>query len=189
MDRETGFRDILNMKDKRAGNMRKGSIILIGMPGSGKSTIGVLLAKALCMRFVDSDLVIQNHARMPLQRIIETRGTDGFAEEESKALLSIHGKNQVIATGGSAIFHETAMEYLKANGTIVYLCPPYAEIEKRLWNIATRGIVLKPGQTLRDVYSERKPYYEKYADITIYTGKLPPARVVQKVIQALGERR
>lgn len=168
--------------------MKKRFVVLIGMPGSGKSTIGVLLAKALCMRFIDSDLVIQNHARMSLQRIIETRGIDGFAEYESKALLSIHGNNQIIATGGSAIFHETAMDYLKKNGAIVYLCPPYAEIEKRLWNIATRGIVLKPGQTLRDIYDERKPYYEKYADITIYTGKLPAARVVQKVIQALGER-
>ena len=167
--------------------MKKRSIVLIGMPGSGKSTIGVLLAKALCMRFVDSDLVIQSHARMPLQRIIETRGIDGFAEYESKALLSIHGNNQVIATGGSAIFHETAMDYLKENGTIVYLCKQKEEKEKRLWNIATRGIVLKPGQTLRDVYAERKPYYEKYADITIYTGKLPSARVVQKVIQALKE--
>ena len=169
--------------------MSKKSIILIGMPGSGKSTIGVLLAKAVCMNFLDSDLLIQRREKMPLQQIINRRGNEYFADCEERAILSIRQSGQIIATGGSAVLHPVAMEHLKSLGKIVYLDVTFPEIKRRLWNLKTRGIVLAPGQTLEDLFNERKPYYEKYADVTIHAGRQKAEHVVQMVVDQAGLNR
>ncbi|MCT4545023.1 MAG: shikimate kinase [Vallitalea sp.] len=143
------------------------NIILIGMPGAGKSTVGVVLAKTLGLTFIDSDLVIQNRENRLLQEIIDDVGMEKFLDVEKEAVLSIHETKAVIATGGSVIFRQEAMEYLKENGKIVYLNVSYEEIERRINNITTRGIAKRKGHTLRDVYEERIKLYEKYADISI----------------------
>lgn len=151
---------------------KKSNIVMIGMPASGKSTIGVLLAKRLGYSFVDVDLVIQEQQGKLLKEIIAERGLTGFmaVEEETNAGLSV--KKSVIAPGGSVIYGPKAMEHLKEIGTVVYLKIGYEDLEKRLGNLKDRGVVLKDGMTLRDLYNERVPYYERYADVTVdETGK------------------
>ena len=143
------------------------NIILIGMPGAGKSTLGVLLAKAMGKLFVDTDIIIQQKTKRLLQDIIDNDGTQEFLRLEEEILLTVCEKNTVIATGGSAVYSEKAMEHFKKNGKIVYLHVDFDEIVKRVTNITTRGIVLKNGKTLADAYEERKPLYDKYADIVI----------------------
>ena len=143
------------------------NIVLIGMPGAGKSTLGVLLAKALGMDFVDTDIIIQQHSGRLLQEIIEKDGVEKFIEIEGAAIADLEADNCIIATGGSAVYSESAMKALKEKGRIVYLHVPYAEIEKRLGNITTRGIAIKKGRSLRDIYGERVPLYMKYSDLTI----------------------
>lgn len=143
------------------------NLILIGMPGAGKSTIGVLLAKTLGMNFIDTDLIIQQHRGRLLQDIIDTEGTDAFLAIEEDELSSLRLERSVIATGGSAVYSAKAMAALKAGGKTIYLSLPYSEVEKRITNITTRGIVLRAGSSLRDAYFERIPLYEKYADITV----------------------
>lgn len=143
------------------------NIILIGMPGAGKSTLGVLLAKSLGMDFVDSDIIIQQREKRLLQDIINTDGIEKFMQIEEDVLSSLDFSNTIIATGGSAVYSEKAMKHLKENGTVVYLHVDCSEIEKRVTNITTRGIVLKNGRTLADAYEERKPLYDKFADITV----------------------
>ena len=142
------------------------NFILIGMPGSGKSTVGVILAKMLSFDFIDSDLVIQKRAGMPLQQIINTKGNDYFSKLENDVNASLDVENTVIATGGSAIFCEGAMEHFRKIGKILYIKITCDEMQKRITNPTSRGIVLKDGQTLADMYKQRTPYYEKYADIT-----------------------
>jgi shikimate kinase len=166
--------------------MSRKSIILIGMPGCGKSTIGVLLAKAVCMGFMDTDLLIQDREKMPLQQLINRRGNGYFAECENQAVLSIRQRSMVIATGGSVVLHPAAMEHLRSLGRIVYLDVAYPEIKRRLWNLKTRGIVLEHGQTLEDLYLQRKPYYEKYADFVIRAGRMKTEKVVQMIVDQLG---
>ena len=143
------------------------NIILIGMPGAGKSTLGVLLAKAMGKLFVDTDIIIQQKTKRLLQDIIDNDGTDAFLKLEEDILLTVNETNTVIATGGSAVYSEKAMEHFKKSGKIVYLHVDFAEIEKRVTNITTRGIVLKNGKSLADAFDERKPLYDKYADIVI----------------------
>ncbi len=145
----------------------KSNIVLIGMPGAGKSTVGVLLAKALNYDFVDADLIIQTRNNKKLYEIIEEKGIDEFLNIENNTIASINVNKSVIATGGSAIFGEAAMNHMKENGIVVYLKLSCNEICKRLCNIKTRGVVMKKGKTILDVYTERIPLYEKYADITI----------------------
>lgn len=137
------------------------------MPGAGKSTVGVVLAKRLGYRFIDSDLVIQEKKGMLLHQIIEEKGIDGFLKVENDINASIRVEHSVIATGGSVIYGAEAMRHLKSIGKVVYLKLSYEEIGSRLGDLNERGVVLKEGQTLLDLYKERTPYYEKYADITI----------------------
>lgn len=147
--------------------MKKNNVVLIGMPGCGKSTIGVLLAKNLAYSFLDSDLLIQEEEGRKLQEIINTEGIEYFNALENRVNASIEAERAVIATGGSAVYGKEAMEHLSHIGTVVYLKIPYEELENRISNFETRGIVLKEGQTFRELYLERTPLYEQYAHLTI----------------------
>ena len=151
-------------------NFRKNpmkNIVLIGMPGAGKSTMGVILAKTLGRSFIDTDIVAQETTGRLLQEMIDEEGTDAFLHTEEKTILSLHCHHAVIATGGSVVFSEKAMEHLKKDGVVLYLKISFEEMERRLRNITTRGIVLAAGQSLHEMYTQRVPLYEKYADITI----------------------
>ena len=148
-------------------NMDKKNIILIGMPGVGKSSVGVVLAKILGYRFVDSDLVIQEQEGKLLCELIEERGTEGFLEVENRVNASLNCEKCIIATGGSAVYGTEAMEHFKEIGIVLYLRADYESINERLGNLKGRGVVLKDGQTLMDLYNERTPLYEKYADIIV----------------------
>lgn len=141
------------------------NIVLIGMPGCGKSTVGVLLAKALGMDFIDTDVVFQAKEGRKLQSIIDEIGIDAFLQREEEAILGFSCDKTVIATGGSVVYGKKAMKHLHEKGTVVYISLPYAEIERRLSNLATRGVTLREGQTLYDLYQERIPLYEAEADI------------------------
>lgn len=141
------------------------NIVLIGMPGCGKSTVGVLLAKALGMRFLDTDVVFQAQQGRKLQEMINEIGIDAFLQMEESCVCGIECDHTVIATGGSVVYGKKAMRHLHNNGLIVYIRLPYQEIEKRLSNLATRGVTLRAGQTLRDLYDERIPLYEAEADV------------------------
>lgn len=144
--------------------MSRNNIVLIGMPGCGKSTLGVLLAKLLCKDFADVDLLIQKRIGMSLQQYIDEKGVDAFLKAEADALEAIDVTNTVIATGGSAPLTARGAARLKALGKVVYLCLPYAEIEQRVTNLATRGIAMQKGETLQDVYNARCPIYHDLAD-------------------------
>jgi shikimate kinase len=143
------------------------NIVLIGMPGVGKSTIGVVLAKNLGIAFIDSDLVIQETKNKKLHELIEELGLDGFLEIEGRINASINPKAAVIATGGSVVYCENAMKHFNEIATICYLKLSYKSIEERLGDLQERGVVLKEGQTLRSLYDERVPLYEKYANMTV----------------------
>ena len=147
--------------------MRKDNIVLIGMPASGKSTAGVILAKVLGKKFIDTDLVIQEREKALLADIIKDKGVAGFMKIEEEAILSVDVKNTVIATGGSAVYGEKAMEHLKENGTVVYLKVEKDELFKRLTDIKERGVVLREGENIEEMYDSRIVLYEKYADIII----------------------
>ncbi len=150
--------------------MEKDNIILIGMPGCGKSTIGIVLAKMLCMDFCDVDLLIQKRAGTSLQKYIDTYGVDNFLEFEGKTVCELNCKNTVIATGGSAVLTESGAEHLRALGTLVYLQLPLEDIKKRIKNLGDRGVAMRMGEDLNDVYNYRTPIYEKLADICIDVG-------------------
>lgn len=143
------------------------NIVLIGMPGVGKSTVGVILAKQLGLQFVDADLLIQQQEGRLLHEIITQEGVDGFLAIENRVNASIDARGAVISTGGSVVYGREAMEHLKRTGTVVYLKLPYHELERRLRNLKDRGVVLRGDQTLRDLYEERTPLYERYADLVI----------------------
>ena len=140
---------------------------MIGMPGSGKSTVGVLLAKAMGCLFTDVDLLISHRAKKPLQRILDEDGLEAFLALEEEVGSRLRAENTVIATGGSMVISDKAMRHLKTLGTVVYIDVPFEEIERRVTNIKTRGIVFHPNETLADVYRERKPLYERWADLTV----------------------
>lgn len=157
------------------------NIILIGMPGAGKSTVGVVLAKRLGYTFVDSDLVIQERHGKLLHELISAHGIEGFWKIENDVNASLQYEKAVIATGGSAIYGAEAMEHLRSIGTVVYLQLPFEEIEERLGDLNARGVTLQPGQTLRDLYAERVPLYEKYAHRTIDCSGKTLRDVVQEI--------
>ncbi|MGA2162530.1 MAG: shikimate kinase [Methanoregula sp.] len=161
------------------------NIILIGMPGAGKSTVGVILAKTLGMTFVDTDIAIQEHAGRLLQEIIDTEGPDAFLLAEEETIISLSCRNCVIATGGSVVFSQKAMDKLKKEGVVVYLKISCDEMVRRLKNITTRGIVLFKGESLLDMYRERVPLYERYADITIDCEDEDFEEVVGKVMEGI----
>lgn len=143
------------------------NITLIGMPASGKSMVGVLLAKRLGYSFVDVDILIQEKEKRLLKEIIAREGLDGFLEVENRVNAQLMAERSVIAPGGSVIYGKEAMEHLKEISTVVYLKLSYEEVKKRLGNLTDRGVAVKEGMTLQDLYHERIPYYERYADITI----------------------
>ncbi|WNY27286.1 shikimate kinase [Methanolapillus ohkumae] len=161
------------------------NIVLIGMPGAGKSTTGVLLAKTLCMSFLDTDLIIQEKTGMFLQDLVDRLGFSGFTNLEEEILLDIEPKNAVISTGGSVIYSEKAMKRLKKIGTIIYFDVSFPEIVHRIQNISTRGIALHDGQTLKDLYEERRPLYEKYADLTFSGDKKTVEEMVEEIAMKL----
>ena len=143
------------------------NIVLIGMPASGKSTVGVILAKVLGMNFVDTDLVIQNREEALLYEIIESKGVEGFLKCEEEAVLSLDTDNSIIATGGSVVYSEKGMKHLSENGKVVYLKVGKDELFSRLKNINERGVVLRDGESLEEMYDERSVLYEKYAVVEI----------------------
>jgi len=146
----------------------KSNMILIGMPGVGKSSIGVVLAKKLGKSFIDSDIVIQQETGSTLQELISQYGAAGFLDIEDRINAALDAENCVIATGGSVVFGRSAMEHFKSIGTVVYLAIGYDDLIGRLGDLDERGVVHKEGQTLKDIYDERSRLYEKYADVTVW---------------------
>lgn len=161
------------------------NIVLIGMPASGKSTIGVILAKELKYRFTDTDLIIQEKNDKTLIEIIESSGLESFLNIEDEILATLHCSKNIIATGGSAVYGNNAMTNLKNEGIIIYLRLRYEVIKSRLNNIETRGVAMKSDQSLLDLYNERIPLYEKWADITIDADGLTTEQTVQTIIAEL----
>ena len=160
------------------------NVILIGMPGVGKSTIGVVLAKNMGYRFLDSDLFIQETEGKLLHELIEENGTEGFLAIEDRINASIETEKAVIATGGSAVYGTKAMVHFKEMGTVVYLYLPYEELAERLGDLHQRGVALRAGQTLQELLEERTPLYEKYADMTIDCS----GKQIREIVAELADR-
>ena len=167
--------------------MKNDNIILIGMPGAGKSTVGVVLAKKLGYDFLDSDLLIQKETGRKLQELILEKGLDGFNALEDTINSSIAVNHHVIATGGSAVYGERAMMHFHEIGRIVYLRLSFGSVQKRLGNLRDRGVSMREDQTLFDLYEERIPLYEKYADIIIDCEQLELREVVDGINRELNE--
>ena len=163
----------------------KTNLVLIGMPGAGKSTVGVVLAKKLGYYFLDSDLVIQEREQRLLHEIIAQEGLQGFLEIENRINASLNAEHSIIATGGSVIYGTEAMAHFKQIGTVIYLKLSYEAIENRLGDLRERGVALKEHQTLAQLYAERTPLYEQYADIIIDCEELVLREVVEQIIQKL----
>lgn len=163
----------------------KDNIVLIGMPGVGKSTIGVILAKVLGYQFMDADLLIQKREGKLLKEIIAKKGVDGFIDVENDVNKSIVAEKTVIATGGSVVYGKEAMEHLSEIGTVIYLELDLPTLEHRLGNLNRRGVVLRPGQSLNDIFQERVPLYEKYADIIIDESERNIEQTLQKIVAEL----
>lgn len=163
------------------------NIILIGMPGAGKSTIGKKLSAELGWNFIDSDDVIKNHTGEPLETTLERDGLESFLDTERDAVLTLNCHKTVISTGGSVILRHESMEYLTSIGTLVYLRLPFCAINQRVKNFESRGIARKDNETLWDIYQQRIPIYEKYCQIKINCNKKPVNRIVNMIIAALKE--
>lgn len=166
------------------------NIILIGMPGAGKSTLGVVLAKILNYSFVDADLLIQSQCDKTLQKIIDACGPDGFIEVENEVLCTLSADQSVIATGGSAVYSDEAMKHLSSIGTVVYLQVSLKELEKRLGGLYERGVVMKDGigMSLNALYEERIPLYKKYAEVTIDIDGLSVRDAARQLVDKLSMR-
>lgn len=161
------------------------NIVLIGMPGVGKSTIGVLLAKRLSWGFIDTDVYIQSLECRRLQDIIDDDGVDRLRILEERYVLSLDPIGHVIATGGSVIYSGPAMEYLKSRGFVVLLDLPYEELERRVSDLDQRGVVRRPSQSLYDIYQERMPCYRQFADAAVACGGKSHEEVVEAVLQII----
>ncbi len=164
---------------------RRENIVLIGMPGSGKSTVGVVLAKKLGRRFVDTDLVIQSRTGKLLHQLISELGPEGFWELENGINASVRARGSVISPGGSAVYGHEAMEHFAAGGRIVYLRLPLEAVAARLGNLEQRGVTLRPGQDLAGLYAERTPLYEKYAHYTVDCQGRDIQAVVEEIVRLL----
>jgi len=162
----------------------KSNLILTGMPGAGKSTVGVILAKVLGYDFVDIDILIAKRQGMPLQDIIDQRGVDAFLKIEEQEACLLETDKTIIATGGSVVLSDRAITHLKQIGTCVYLDIPLDVLEARLLNMKTRGIAANPGTTLEDIYKSRRPFYERHADHTIHCGTRSMEEVVAEIVSA-----
>ncbi|PKM84817.1 MAG: shikimate kinase [Firmicutes bacterium HGW-Firmicutes-11] len=162
------------------------NLVLIGMPGCGKSTVGVILAKTLGMKFIDVDLLIQEREGILLQELIDTKGMELFLKAEEAAMLSIEGRHTVIATGGSAVYSEPAMIHLKSQGMILYLKLSLDSIKKRLHNIHSRGIAMGPGESLDDLFARRVGLYESYAEQMIDCEGKNVEEIVESIIRLTG---
>lgn len=167
---------------------KKTNITLIGMPASGKSSVGVVLAKRLGKKFVDTDIVIQEKYGKLLKELIEEHGDDGFREIEDEVNATLDVSNSIISPGGSVVYGERAMKHLKEISVIIYLELSYTAIKSRLGDLRERGITLKDGQTLKDLYLERTPLYKKYADITINEMKKSLSKTIDEICESLGEK-
>lgn len=161
------------------------NIVLIGMPGAGKSTVGVLLAKSMLMQFCDTDLVIQQQCKMSLCDIIAQNGIADFIATENRIVSGLTFENCVVATGGSVVYGEQAMQNLRKNGTVVYLQVDPDELENRICNIKTRGIAMKEGTTIAQLYAERAHLYAQYADVTINCTHMKPEECVDRIVEQL----
>lgn len=168
---------------------KKKSIVLIGMPGAGKSTVGVILAKALLFEFIDSDLLIQHRESRLLSEIIAQDGLNRFIEIENEVNQSIHQKETVIATGGSVIYGTEAMEHFANTAAVVYLRLSYEELESRVGDPSERGVVLREGQSFKDLYEERCPLYEKYAHIIVDAEGFDVGELMQKIYMEIQAQR
>jgi shikimate kinase len=157
------------------------NVVLIGMPGAGKSTIGVILAKVLGYKFIDTDLLIQEQEQRLLKDIISEEGLEGFISIENRINSSLHTEQSVIATGGSVIYGQEAMEHLREIAFVVYIKLNYATVRDRLGNIRQRGVVLKEGQDLKGLYDERCPLYEKYAHCVVDAEGLDVETLMEKI--------
>ncbi|MBE6646175.1 MAG: shikimate kinase [Ruminococcaceae bacterium] len=161
------------------------SVILIGMPSCGKSTLGVLLARELGYSFIDSDILIQESEGKLLHEIISEKGIEGFMETEDRVNSEIQEKKSVIATGGSVIYCDNAMKHLRTLGQVVYLKISFDEMRRRLGDYSHRGVIMRHGNALEDMYAERAPLYEKYADITVDVGNTNFAKALDIICEAV----
>jgi len=158
------------------------NIVLIGMPGSGKSTVGIILAKLTSRDFVDTDILIQTSQGRTLQDIVDTEGYMVLREIEERILLKLHCVNHVIATGGSAVYSHAAMTHLKSNGAVVFLNVELPVLESRIHNFATRGLAKRPDQSIEDLFEERFVLYARYADVTIECKDYTQEEVCEEII-------
>ena len=165
----------------------KRNIVLVGMPAAGKSTLGVLLAKQLRYNFVDTDISIQVENDGTLAELIAAHGNDALLAMEAAACKAIQPARCVIATGGSAVYNDDAMEHLKTTGPVVYLHVPYDEVARRVGDVVARGVVMPAGYTFRDLYDERAALYEKYADVVVETAGLGVSKALDATVQAVTE--
>ena len=166
--------------------MSSHNITLTGMPGAGKSTVGVILAKELSMDFIDTDILIQTNEGMTLQEIIDTCSLDTFLKLEEKYVTGLDPTGAIIAPGGSIIYSRKAMTFLKQSGIIIFLNVPIEIIKKRI-DIYTRGIVKQPGETIEDVWRLRESLYKKYADVTIECGRMNQMEIAHFISKKFGE--
>jgi len=168
-------------------NVLSSSIVLIGMPGAGKSTVGVLLAKLTCRSFVDTDVLIQSQEGRPLQEIVDREGYLALRRIEEQVITGYGCTGCVVATGGSAVYSPAAMAHLKKHGMVVFLDADLPTLEVRVKDYGTRGLAKRPDQSFRDLFDERAPLYRKYADITVDCSGRTHEEVCDAVIEALGE--
>lgn len=163
------------------------NIILIGMPAVGKSTVGVVVAKRMGYEFIDTDLLIQKQEKRLLKEIIAEVGNEGFLEIENQVNCDLEAEHAVISPGGSVVYCEEAMQHFKEIGTVIYLHAAYEDIYKRITNAKNRGVVLKEGQTLKDLYDERVKLFEKYADYTVSEEGLSLEETIDMVLELLNK--
>ncbi|MEO1498533.1 MAG: shikimate kinase [Planctomycetota bacterium] len=165
----------------------KSNVVLIGMPGTGKSTVGVVLAKRLSLGFVDTDLLIQAREGRPLQATADDVGYQELRRIEERVVLDLVVERHVIATGGSVVYEPRGMEHLRQHGVVVHLDTPLAELRRRVGDFSGRGVAMRPDQSFDDLYAEREPLYEQHAEITIDCGGLTLETVCDQVVEALGQ--